>query len=132
VSYTIAVLIGAIVGVVTGVVFERLPLAPIIQSTAAGALAPVFAALTSAVVWLVSPPPPTAIKAVSIGGLESVFMVAASSAVAAALHFALGRVVGAAWPSLTAHRVILVSILGSLWGALSFVGGSGLVTPLGK
>lgn len=131
-SYPIAVLIGAIVGVVTGVVLERLPFTPIIQSITAGALAPVLAALTLAVVWLVSLPPPTVIKAVSIGGLESVLMIAGSAVGAAVLHFALGRVVGAAWPGLTAHRVIFVSVLGSLWGALSFVAGRGMVAPLGK
>jgi len=132
VNYSLGIVIGTIVGVLTGAVFARLPIAPMLQSVAAGTLGSVLSAVTSAVVWLVSPPSPTGIKAVSVGGAESVIMVAVVGAGAAALHLALGQVAERGWPSLATHRVIIASILGSLWGSLSFVAGRGLVMPLGK
>jgi hypothetical protein len=132
-SNTIALLLGVLVGLTTGWVCERLPVVPVLQTTGAGLLGVLLGTAAAAILWLVARPPAVEIKAVSFGLFEGLLVLVASGAVGATLHYGLGKVASSLhWPTLAAHRAIIVSVIGGVCGVLSFVAGSGMVKPMGR
>jgi len=123
----------AVIGVAVGFACERLPVTPVVQTTGAGLIGVLLGSFTAAILWLVSPPPAVQVKAVSFGLLETMIVLVATVAVAVALHFGLGASASfVRWPVLAIHRAMIVSVVGGLFGVLSFLKGGGVATPMGR
>jgi hypothetical protein len=128
VTRPIAILIGVLVGFGIGLLSERVPVKPLVQSIIAAVLGWTVASLASAVIWMMRPPPDAEVFAVSFGlslAWGAVFIVGV-----ALLHVALGWIGPLIHPSAVTHRVVFVGLVGSLSATIASTSGLGMVGPL--
>ena len=131
-SYAVACALGALVGVLTGWLTERLPVPSLLQTTIAGVVSLAVASLAAGILWMLLPPPAVTIMAISFGLTESGAVLLVSVAASIALDYGLAWVAPLLnWPSLAMHRAMVVALVGGLYGALSFAAGSA-VRPMGR
>jgi hypothetical protein len=129
-TYPIAVVIGIIAGLAAGYAAERVPVPPIVQSAGAAFLGLLLSTFAVAVVWLLRFPSDTSVLAVTFDMTRGLLVGAGLAVVAGALHAAVGRAMGTAFPALTRHRGILLGLVGALYGAVASVSGLGIAAPL--
>lgn len=126
---TIAIVIGAVVGLGIGLLSERVPVRPVFQSIIASLVgcAVTVASVASAAVWLKRPPPDGETFALSFGMSESVLLWAGVLVVGVALlHAALGWLGPMLHPFVAMHRGVLVALLTSLSAAIASISGLGM------
>lgn len=122
-TYWLAVVVGIVAGTIAGLVAERAPVSPAIQSAASAIMGMLLAAGAAAVMWLLRPPADAEVLAVSFGLVESLITSVGVLLLAAAGHAFLG------WVGLS-HRPITLGILGALCGAITATSGVGFVHAL--
>jgi hypothetical protein len=128
----LAPVVGALLGVLTGWICERVPVPGIIQTMGGGFVAFVSSAIAAAILWFLLPPAPVQIKAVFFGASAIAFPLGALVA-SAILHLVLGNLGRSlASPWLVIHRPIVVALLAGVLGALSFAAGRGPAIPMGR
>jgi hypothetical protein len=131
-STLVAFVVGAAAGLGLGWLSERLPLPPVFQTISAAALGSFVASFAAAMLWMIGPPRPVDIKAVTFGVAEALVPLAIV-VVAMALHFFLASsLVVTRLPTVAAHRGIVAGVVGAVFGVASFSLGLGIGEKLGR
>ena len=119
--YAGAVTIGLVVGLATGLVAERVPARPLVQSAGAALIGTFLASVVAAALWLLWPPVDAETLAVSLGLAEALITSVVVILLAAAVHALLESV------GVTTHRAVIAGVLGALCGAIGSLSGVGFV-----